>query len=168
MADLRPGAIKLLPLLGAIQEGSAAHETTAQLWDRIHTEATAQGMDISGAGATDLGQLRAWASSNVYAAEAIAKSSGSRSIDASMIGAELYAGAGVIEGRQQLYNIRFEHTVIENGVEISLWRTSQITGLLPPTIDDLEAIMEGDAQQLADEYNQTHVSIGSISIRVGA
>lgn len=168
MADLRPGAIKLLPLLGPIQEGAAAHLDTAELWASIRDAAAAEGYDISGAGATDLNQLRAWASGNVYAAEAVQRAGPGRSLDSSMIGRELYAGEGVIEGRQQLYNIRFEHTVIENGVELQLWRTSQISGLLPPTIDDLEAMMEGDAESLADEYNQSHVSIGSISIRVGA
>lgn len=167
MADLRPGAAKLLPLLGDIQAGAAAHDTTAALWQRVQDAAASQGYDISGASALDLGQLRSWAASNVYAQEALAKAGASTSLDASMIGRELYTTPGTIEGRQQLYNVRFLHTVIENGVEINIWRTSQFTGLLPPTKDQLEQLMDSDAQQLADEYNQAHVSIGSISIAVG-
>jgi len=167
MADLRPGAAKLLPLLGDIQAGAAAHDTTAALWQRVQDAAASQGYDISGANALDLGQLRSWAASNAYAAEALARAGASTSLDASMIGRELYTTPGTIEGQAQLYNVRFEHTVIENGVEIDIWRTSQFTGLLPPTKDQLQQIIESDAQQLADEYNQTHVSVGSITIAAG-
>lgn len=167
MADLRPGAAKLLPLLGDIQAGAAAHDTTADLWARVQTAAAEQGYDISGANALDLGQLRSWAATNAYAAEALNNAGSTASLDASMIGRELYPMAGIAGGVQSLYNVRFLQTVIENGVEIDLWRTSQIRGLLPPTKDQLAEMMDSDAQQLADEYNQTHVGISSLSISVG-
>lgn len=167
MPDLSAGAIKLLPVLGAIQEGAAAHDTTADLWARVSTAAAAQGFDISGANAIDLGQLRSWAATNAYAAEALNSAGATQTIDASMIGSELYTSAGTIEGQQALYNVRFLQTVVENGVELDLWRTSQIRGLLPPTKDQLQQLMDSDAQQLADEYNQTHVGIGSITVSVG-
>ena len=167
MAELSPGAIKLLPLLDVIQEGAASRDTTAQLWTRVQTAANAQGFNIAGAGAISLGEIRSWAVGNRNATAALNAAPANASLEARMLGAELYTRSLQERAAVPLSYARFQHTVIENGVEMDIWRTSVFRGLLPPTKDQLRGILEGDAVLLADEYNQTHVGVGDIALSVG-
>lgn len=164
MADLSPGAQRLLAFLPDIQSAVGEHATTQQFWQAIQDAAASSGFDISGVNAIDAGQLRSFAVANRNAMEAFNRAATDASLNAGFIGSELYQQPGNVPDSQRLFMVRFAHTVIEDGVELDVWRTDQIRGYLPPTKDQLMSLLDSDAQLLADEYNQTHVGIGSVSI----
>jgi cytosine/adenosine deaminase-related metal-dependent hydrolase len=138
--------------------------STSDLWQAVRDAAASQGFELTGVNAVDMGQLRAFAVANRNAAEAFNSAVAGTSLDAGMMGQELYYTASNRPDSLALYNVRFMHTVIEDGVEIDLQRTDQIRGILPATKDQLMQMLDSDAQILADEYNQSHVSIGDVTI----
>lgn len=164
MAELSAGAQKLLPFLSDLTAGISERDTTAELWDRVNAAAESQGFTLTGASATSMNEIRSFIVANRNASEAFMAADTNASLQAQYIGQELYNQPGNTPDSQRLYNVRFSHTVVEDGVELDVWRTDQIRGLLPPTKDQLMGLLDSDAQLLADEYNQTHVGIGSVSI----
>ena len=166
MADLSPGATKLLAYWGNIQSAVAARASTADLWNTVRTAAAAEGYDIAPANAIDMGTLRSLAVSNRNAMEALAAAPATAAFDYTMLGTELYARSPAEQALAPLYLVRFEHNVTEDGEPATVWRTDTFRGMLPPTKDELQAQLDADAQLLAEEYTQSHVSIGAISISV--
>jgi hypothetical protein len=166
MPSFTPGASKLLAFWGDIQSAVNTRASTADLWQAVRDAATAQGFDLGGANAIDMGQLRSIAVANRVAMENLAKAGSPGTLDSTMFGAELYARDQASFNAAPLYLVRFEHNVLENGEPATLWRTDTFRGFLPPTKDDLMEQLNIDAQNLGDEYNQSHVSIGAVSINV--
>jgi hypothetical protein len=165
--DLTPGATKLLAYWGNIQSAVAARASTAELWATVRDAAAADNFDISPANAVDMGQLRSLAAGNRNASAAFNAASENQSLDSSMIGSELYTPNESNPAAERLYLVRFQQTVLEDEAETTIWRTDMFRGLLPPTKSDLMAQLDNDAQNLADEYNQTHIGIGDVAISLG-
>ncbi len=167
MADLSAGAQKLLAYWGNIQSAVASRASTAELWSTVQAAAAADNYSIAGATAIDMGQLRALAAGNRNAMEAFGRAGQDATITDTMLGSELYARFSTAANPEPQYFVRFEHLITENGQQTTVWRTDVFRGLLPPTKGQLLEQLNADAQGLADEYNQAHIGIGSVSIGMG-
>jgi hypothetical protein len=166
MAEFTPGAMKLVTYWGGIQQAATGREGVAGAWARVNALAAADQMTIKGGSIFDMNTLYSRAVANRNAMESLAAAPSPGTIDFTMMGSELYARSQAEFNAAPLYIVRFEHNVLENGEPETLWRTDTFRGYLPPTKDALMEQLDADAQLLGDEYNQSHVSIGSISVNV--
>jgi hypothetical protein len=166
MADFTPGQIKLLNYWGEINASVEQEMTTAQVWGYVKDAAAAEGFDLAGANAIDMGKLRSLAAANRNASRAFMAAPANTELGAVYFGRELYAPAAHEINLEPVYLVRFEQGVLENGMPARVWRTDSFRGLLPPTKDELMQRLESDAQLIGDEYNQTHVSIGDVRISI--
>jgi hypothetical protein len=166
MADLSAGTLKLSAYWGAANAAAAQRLSTADFVQYIQDAAAAEGQTIAGANAIDYGRLRSAAVTNRNAAEALNAAPSPGTIDFTMMGSELFARDQASFNAAPMFIVRFEHNVLVNGEPVTVMRSDVFRGLLPPTKDALMQQLNMDAQLLGDEYNQTHVSIGSISINM--
>lgn len=166
MMEMTAGAVKLVTYWGGIQAAATGREGVAGAWARVTALAAADNFSVKGGTIFDMNTLYSRAVQNRNAAEALNAAAAPGTIDYSMMGAELYARPLAERNLDPLYLVRFEHNVLSNGEPDTIWRTDVFRGLLPPTKDQLMEQLNSDAELLSDEYNQSHVSIGSISVNV--
>jgi hypothetical protein len=164
MPDFTPGATKLLAYWGNIQSSVGARASTASLWQDVRDAAAADNYNIAPANAIDMGQLRSIAVGNRTAMERLAALGSPGTITAEHIGTELFARSLAEQALAPIHLVRFEHNVMVDGELQTVWRTDRFEGDLPLTKDDLILQLNADAAALADEYSQTHVGIGAMSI----
>lgn len=164
MPELGPGGGKLLGYWGVIQQSVAQRLSTAELWQSVREAAAADGYDISGAGAIDMGTLRSLAASQREADAMLARASPDVGLQASMIGTDLAGFLRPNASASPQWLVRFQHNTIEDGQDVQHWRTSLFTGALPPTKADLLAQLDADGELLSQDYNSDHISIGDVAI----
>lgn len=164
--EMSAGQIKLVTYWGGIQAAVTGREGVAGAWARVNALAAADNFTVKGGTIFDMNTLYSRAVQNRNAMEQLAAAPAPGTIDYTMMGAELYARPLQERNLDPLYLVRFEHNVLSNGEPDTIWRTDVFRGLLPPTKDQLMEQLNSDAELLSDEYNQSHVSIGSISVNV--
>ena|ERR1700733_11461026 len=167
MAEFTPGQTKLLNYWGIIQKSVADRVSTSDLWSAVTSAAAAEGYSLSPANAMDMNSLRSLAAGNRNASEEFMAAPDNAALGASFYGFELYAPAPHQLNVETTYLVRFEQNVLENGMPATVWRTDTFRGVLPATKDELMQQLNSDAEQIGEDYNQTHVSIGSVAITVG-
>jgi hypothetical protein len=166
MMEMTAGAVKLVTYWGGIQAAATGREGVAGAWARVNALAAADAYTVKGGTIFDMNTLYSRAVANRNAAESLAAAPSPGTIDYTMMGSELYARPIAEQNLSPLYLVRFEHNVLENGEPAMLWRTDVFRGLLPPTKDQLIEQLDSDAQLLGEEYGQSHVSIGAVSVNV--
>lgn len=164
MPELTPGMLKLTTYWGTIQSAVSQRASTADLWSAVKNAAAAEGFSIAGASGADMSRLRGIAAANRNAMETFSRSGAGLGITANMVGSELYARDPTTQALTPRFVVRFAHNVIENGAETTQWRASVFEGILPPTVGEMRAQLEIDGQFYAEDYDQTHVSIGDVAI----
>lgn len=150
---------------GAIERVTLAGGNTQDVWAAINAQAEAMGMESAGVNASDIAPLRTQAVRNREALARLERNAPGDLITGQMIGTAPWARDLGQQNLTPTYSVRFEHTTVSNGVETTTWRTSLFKeGTLPQTREELEAALNGDAEQMARGYGVGHVSIGSYSI----
>jgi hypothetical protein len=162
---MTPGMTKLALYWSTIQAGVEGRLSTADLWSAIQSAAIADtGNPIRGASSADLSRLRGLAAANRQAAQNFESAATTYGLTPDMIGASLRSSGVANADTPRDWLVRFEHTVIDNGVESTIWRSSLFRGTLPPTKQSLLDTIEADGMNLASDYQQTHVGIGGLRI----
>ena len=162
--DLTPGQKKLLPWWGPIVGAVSERVQTAELWQRVRDAAAAEGVELRGVSAIDMGGMRSIAASQQRSMDAVGRLGMDQAITAEVIGRDISSRDLGAQSLAPSWIVRFEHDVTREGELFTLWRSSVFEGSLPPTKRDLLDVIEGDAQALADDYNETHLGVGRISI----
>lgn len=162
--DFTPGQLKLLAYWGPIQSAVSQRVSTADLWAAVRAEAAARGQTLTGVSAVDMNVLRSIASEQRNVASSLAAARPDQGITANMIARDVSSRPLSAQNAAPAWLVRFEHQVLIGGQEVTQWRTSTFEGFLPGTKAGLTNIITADAVALADDYQVTHVGVGSMFI----
>lgn len=188
MADLPPGAQKLLGFYGSILSAATLRLTTAEVWNAIRNAATntaawLEGVPasdaasnpevearasqlLSGIGGTDVSVLRGIAGQQQRAIEALRAASADQSIVADMIGRPPNSITGSPGGLPESYRVRYLQDVItSDGQVLQQWRTWWLNRP-PTTVADLRASTELESAATAARYGLTHTGVSSIALEI--
>lgn len=150
---------------GEIEQASAGHLPTAQLWAAIRGAATREGLATPGVSAADVSRLRGRANQIRTSAEQLAKANPADSLSRFAIPAAPFGRSQDERNTLPIFQARFQHFTTLGGIEQEpSFKVVTFRGGLPNTIADLTAQVERDAAQLAENYQQGHVGIGSITL----
>lgn len=164
MADLTPSQRELLQYWGTIEAAVSAKATTADLWTAVNAAAEAAGNPLSDITAADMSVVRGYANAIQRAAEALNSAESGTTIDNSMIAEAPWARSAAEQNVLGAWQVRFEMTTVENGVETTGWFTTLFEGALPATTDLLGQAVEEDAANLAADYDVGFGGIGRLQI----
>lgn len=155
---------RALMFWGTIEGAARDRATTADLWSRLQDHADSLGLSGPGLTLADVNALRGRASEFINAERSLTRASDDYGIDASMIANAPWQRGIAERNALPMYQVRFEHQVIIDGVPQTKFRSVMFRGQLPATVGDLEDQIEGDAQEMADNYEEEHGGIGAISV----
>lgn len=162
--DLTAGTRTLLGYWGQIQAAVAERWDTHALYSAVYNAQVDAGNAPGGFSITDMGALRSLAVGQRNADAAFNSAQQSSPIDATMIGLAPWSNPLEVRNLAPSWEVRFEQTLLQDGVETTIWRTTVIDGQLPGSVGDLNAQLDGEAQDLANSYGETHMAIGNVSI----
>jgi len=164
--ELTPGQLKLMPIWGSIEAAVSQRASTADLWQAVR-EAAAQGnLDITGVNAIDLGGLRSMGAQIRNAAANLASATAGASIEGSMVAQAPWARPLAEQNALGMYQVRYLHSVLEDGEAVTAWRTSVFEGAIPATVEGLMAAVTEDAQAVADSHGTSHIGVSGVQILV--
>lgn len=152
-------------LYWGVVEGAARQGLgTAAIWDAIREHAAALGLESPGVTAQDVSRLRGQAGGIIRAENALGRAPAQQGIGAEMIATPWFGRTLDRQNAMPVYQARFEHTVLRDGVEVTEWRTVTFRGALPATVGALADAVDLDAAQMADNYGVEHLGVGTISL----
>lgn len=164
-SDLPPDALAALPYWPVIRQAARNHWTTQKLWQGI--EATTARWGLIGPGPTVRGisQLRGLAGGIQTAAERLEAAADSKRLLSEMVTRAPWARPLSQQRANREYHAYFQHTVEDNsGQQRTVWRAVTDIHRLPRTVGELRDLVEGAAEQLADDYDESHVGVGTIQL----
>lgn len=164
MTEFGLSSRKAMAYWGVIEQATRDRLGTAEVWQAIREQAAAAGLDSPGITAQDVSRLRGLAGGVRATATRLENAEPEWGIDGGMIANAPWARPLSERNTLPLFQVRFEHTVQNNGQTTTEWRTVMFRNTLPTTVGELTEALEQDAEQMADDYGYTHVGIGSFSI----
>ena len=164
MTTPNPGDRRYLMWYGTVEAAARDRATTADLWSRLRDHAESLGLSGPGLTIGQVNQLRGLASGVINAERNLGRAQPEYGIDSGMIAGAPWARDLAERDALPMFQVRFEHQVIVDGVPQSEWRTVMYRGQLPSSVGALQEDIEGDAQEMADNYGQEHVGVGTITI----
>ena len=173
MTDEQTAIAKAGAWYGVIAEGAAAHETTAQIWQRIHDYSQHPPGLPEGTVLSEppelwqaVNQMRGIASGLQYAQEAFGKAPDSYAIEPSMIAPTIYQRSSAdLQQLASKYHVRFSLTTVGALGATSNWYNLPYDGSLPATVGELRDSVDILAQTLTDVYGLgSFVSVDAIQI----
>ena len=164
--ELTPGQLKLMPIWGSIEHAVSQRKSTAAIWQAVRKAAAQINLDITGVNAIDLGGLRSMGAQIRNAAANLASATAGASIEGSMVAEAPWSRPLAGQNALGLYHVRYEHSVLEDGEAVTLWRTSVFEGAIPATVEGLMAAITEDAQAVADSHGTSHIGVSGLQILV--
>lgn len=164
MPELSSGGKAGLRYFGAIWGAVNDRAPTQAIWAAIHAATEAFGAESSGITIQVANELRSYAGGLRNARDALTKAPDSYPIDGSMIGTAPWSRGLADQNALGMWQARFEHSVLRDGIPVTEMRTVTFTGSRPETAGELRGAVEDDALSMADKYNEEHVSIGDITL----
>lgn len=161
---LSPAAKSALAYWPQISRAAALGLTTADLWSDIREAAEDIGLASPGVTVQGVSQLRGMAAGIERTADRLARAADSRRLIGDFVATPPWARTPGERKAAAMFNVRFQHTVIRNGEEVTEWRTTKFSGRLPRTVGELRRLVEGDAVQLARKYPSEHVGVSGLQL----
>jgi len=149
---------------GAIQAGAAAHETTAQIWDRIHAQSAAAGLREPPDLFLLVNQLRSQGAGLAYASERLASAPESAALTSEYLAPLPYARSSVEQALVRNFFARVEYTAVRAGATEHSYITLPYSGTLPDTVGALYADAQLATDSLVGGYGAELVSVDRIEI----
>lgn len=164
MPDLSDAAKRALVYWPQIEFAARYRLTTADLWSTIRDAAEQAGWASPGVTLRGVNQLRAIATQIQNAGRNFARADEDQRLDYTMTAGAPWSRSDAERGALPMWQARFEHTFMQDGEEVTEWRTSVFAGRLPATVADMRAAIAEDAEQLADKYGVDHVGISGVHV----
>lgn len=147
-----------------IQHAAAVGMTTADMWATIRASAADLGLETPGVTVQGVSALRGIASGIERTAAGLNRAESNRRLISDMISTPPWARPPGEQRADHVYQVRFLHTTLQDGIEQADWRTITFSGRLPRTVGQLRQLAEGDAIQLARKYKGEHAGIDSLQL----
>lgn len=151
---------------GAIQKAVSNRATTKDLWAAVKDAAQQEGASLQGVTPFHMNALRSLAIGIRNSKESFEKASPTSPITSDMISTNINSNPLGTRNTVPMYQIRYQHNVVQDDEQFTTWRTSLFTGELPTTKEDLIAELDAQAELIAHDYGQEHVGIQNIEISV--
>lgn len=164
MPDLPPAAQKALAYWPQIEYAASAGLTTADMWGIIRDAAEELGLASPGVSAAGVSTLRGLAGGIQRAAQVLEASPGDRALTAQQFAQAPWSRPLAEQNAFPEYHVRYQHTVIIDGEETTVWRTSRFAGRYPSTVEELRQDVDEDAEQIADKYGEEHVGVAGLQL----
>ena len=162
--ELTPGQHRLMALWGSIESAVSQRASTADLWSAAREASLAEGVPLTGVSATDMSGLRGMAAQMRNASEMLATAGAGASITGDMVAQTPWSRPLSEQNALGIWQVRYQHTVIEDGQPVTAWRTSIFEGGLPPTVEQLNQAVNEDALAVADSHGTSNVGISGLQI----
>lgn len=164
MPDLTPAGRKALAYWGEIEFAARERLTTADLWASLQDAAERLGLSSPGITVQGISNLRAFAGSIQRAEQRFERARDTENIAGHHIGDAPWARSLPEQNALNIFQVRYQHTFLQDGEEQTEWRTSVFTGRMPGTVGELRAAISEDANELARKYGVEHVDFGAVQI----
>lgn len=162
--NLSPHATAALAYWPQIQHAAATGMTTADMWATIRASAAELGLESPGVTVQGVSTLRGIASGIERTAASLNRADDGRRLISDMISTPPWSRGPGVRAADRVYQVRFQHTTLQDGQPSTDWRTVTFTGRLPRTVGELRQLAEGDAIQLARKYNGEHAGIDAMQL----
>ena len=161
---LPASAQKALAYWGVIELAAEAHAPTADLWEWIRQAAADLKLASPGVTVQGVSVLRGYAGQIQSRAALFAALAGSKRVTARVMSDPPWARSLGEQRAMPKWAVRFKHTYIQNGAEITEWRTSMFGGRINHTARQVRDEVELDALNLARKYGTAHVGVDSLQV----
>jgi len=160
MPDLSdPQRLALGRYWSEIYGGAAQGLSTSDLFDNIRQRASDLGLPSVGVGASVISTLRSYASNMVASANRLNAASPESILDGRLLATPPWARPDQARSTLPIYHVGIDHTIQDDQGNISTVRqTIVLTGTLPATVGELQALIQGEAALLASESPGTSSS----------
>ena len=165
MPDLSDQARKALAYWPQIEFAARYGMTTADLWNTIRDAAEGMGLASPGVTAAGVSELRGLATGIQRSEREFAAADPSSNLGPHLTREAPWSRDLPSMNADQMFQVRFEHTVVIDGEEQTVWRTAMYRGHeMPATVGDLQDLIDLDAEEMAGDYEQGHVGVGAVQI----
>jgi hypothetical protein len=164
VSDLSDAARQALKYWPQIEFAAQSRMSTADLWSAIRDAADELGLSSPGVTANGVSTLRGLASGIQRRGEAVDRAHDSQRLTDEHMAQAPWSRPLPQQNAFPMFQVRFQHTFMQDGEERSEWRTSVFNGRLPRTAGELRAAIDMDANELASKYGSTHVGVGNLQI----
>src|SRR5215471_1367469 len=140
-----------------IVAGVSGRLTTSDLWSAAQSSLAAQGIDPAGTTIQDMNGLRAMANTMRLSEHLIGRADPGDVIGPDLIGRAPWSASLEAQAAGTTWEVRWEQVgVNEFGETETYWRTSEYTGTLPSTLEDLYADLDAEGADTEDRYGISH------------
>lgn len=164
MADLSPEATKALAYWSQIEYAARNGLNTADLWGAIRDAADELGLATPGVTVQGVSQLRGMAVGIQRRESDFERLADGRVVTGRMFGVAPWSRSNQEQRALPKFQVRFQHTFLQEGEEVTEWRSSIFEGKLPRTAGEIRSLVDGDGVQLADKYNVEHISTDGLQL----
>lgn len=165
-SDLPQSAKDALPYWGVIEMAAREHATTADLWSWMRDLADELGLHQRLPTVQGVSILRGMAGEIVERGRQFGELPDSRRVTGRYVTTPPWARAGAAQRALPMFHVRYQHTFVHNGEELTQWRTSVFTGRVQHTAGQLRELVALDAANLAQEYGTDHVGVDDLQVMV--
>lgn len=158
---LSPGA---LFYYGAIEGQAAVNNSTAAIWSAIKATQESVGGNYPRVSAAQVSIMRGMAGANLAAAARFENSPDQSAILGEHIGTAPWARDPNERNAMPMWQAQFNHLTTGPEGDKQSFRVVTFRGTFPQTKDDFLATLDQDAEAIAADYGEDHVSISNISI----
>lgn len=161
-----PPRSQALGYWGAIEHAVASRASTADLWAAIRGVTADPSNKLTGISFREVNQLRSAAAGIRNAGQRLNAAEPDQVLRGNMLHTAPWARS---EDQRELtpkLQVRFEHTVLNQGVPETEWRTYLHPGPAPQTVGDLRDLVDRAGRELARDYEVEHFGVGSISAMI--
>lgn len=164
MSELGLNNPQSLQYWGSIEGAVRSGANTQGVWDAIRSAQASLGNSAPGIDIRDVSKMRSSAVGVRESARQFGNADGLSPVLGSYMATAPWARDLSDRNTLGMWQVRFEHTFTDNGIERTAWRTTMFQGTLPPTVGDLQDAVDQDAQEMAKGYGFEHVAVANISI----
>lgn len=148
-----------------IDQAARERWTTQRLWESIRFARDTSDVPLPDVTVTGVSELRRYAGSIRETSRQLENAPGDNTLDRRYIADAPWARDLNERNASPLFQVRFQHSIVKEGVETTEWRTSMIYGhSFPSTKGELEEAIDLDATEMAAKYGVTHAGVGGFQI----
>lgn len=165
MSDLSDHGKRAMAYWPFIDQAGRERWTTERLWGAIREAHANSDVPLPMATVRGVSELRSYAGRIRETSAALDRADPAHTLDRRFMAEAPWARDLAERNASPLYQVRFQHTVVREGVETTEWRTSMIYGHdFPSTVGELNDALELDAAEMAASYGVTHAGISGAQV----
>jgi hypothetical protein len=161
---LSDDAQKAMPYWRQIEHAAATRQTTADMWAEIRAQAAEYGLPTAGVGIMGVGELRTMAGNIQEQSRQLMAMKGSKRVTGRMFTVAPWARTEQERRALPMTQVRFLHTYRDGDDVLTSWRSVVFEGSISGTVDQLKAMIDDEAANMAQDYGVEHIGVDAIQL----